>query len=94
MFLAYLTTTPASPQILSQVRLFTAGLFHTMSVIGKYGSTALFVLLTGAGRYIPGSSSNGSAPSGVADPFTGELLPGSTIWKMRNKGAKEVINNH
>uniref|UniRef100_A0A3B5Q3T0 Phospholipase A2-activating protein n=1 Tax=Xiphophorus maculatus TaxID=8083 RepID=A0A3B5Q3T0_XIPMA len=27
---------------------------------------------TGAGRYIPGSSSNGSAPSGVADPFTGK----------------------
>uniref|UniRef100_A0A3Q2PZN1 Phospholipase A2-activating protein n=1 Tax=Fundulus heteroclitus TaxID=8078 RepID=A0A3Q2PZN1_FUNHE len=27
---------------------------------------------TGAGRYIPGSSSNTSAPSGVADPFTGK----------------------
>uniref|UniRef100_A0A8D0AHX3 Phospholipase A2-activating protein n=1 Tax=Sander lucioperca TaxID=283035 RepID=A0A8D0AHX3_SANLU len=29
---------------------------------------------TGSGRYIPGSGPNPSAPSGVADPFTGELL--------------------
>lgn len=34
----------------------------------------LFFLLTGSGRYIPGSGPNPGAPVGVADPFTGELL--------------------
>lgn len=34
----------------------------------------MFFYLSGAGRYIPGSGPNPSAPTGVADPFTGEFL--------------------
>lgn len=34
-----------------------------------------FFLVTGSGRYIPGSGPSPIASSGVADPFTGELLP-------------------
>lgn len=72
--LGLLTTGQALELIPSQVQYVYINISNNLNITRCVLYTAGFPPPTGGGRYIPGSDPNPSAPAGVADPFTGELL--------------------